>query len=106
MIPQNLFRDIPPDSGAEIFELLASNEHVRIERIISRGQKRSPAEGWYDQQQNEWVLVLKGHAKIEFEDGSVTDLIEGDYLDIKAHIKHRVLQSSTTTETLWLAIHY
>jgi cupin 2 domain-containing protein len=75
--PHNIFKDIPSNCSEEIFELLESNEHVRIERIISQGQK-SPATGWYDQGTAEWVLLLKGNASIEFEDGSVADLDEGD----------------------------
>lgn len=105
MPTQNIYHNIPPDSSDEIFEPLESAEHIKIERIVSRGQQ-SPDSGWYDQDDNEWVLLLKGKASIEFEDGAVTHLGEGDYLNIKAHEKHRVLAADTATETVWLAIHY
>ncbi len=52
----NLFKNIPSDRSAEIFEELVGGGAVRIERIISRGH--STAEGeWYDQDSAEWVVV-------------------------------------------------
>ena len=105
MESDNLYKYIPDNLDEEIFELLVQGENVKIERIISNGHT-SPATGWYDQAQNEWVLVLKGNASISFEDGQVVDLEEGDYLNILPHQKHRVIKTSTTTETIWLAIHY
>jgi cupin 2 domain-containing protein len=101
----NLYNQIPDNLDREIFELLARGENVRIERIISKGHT-SPGTGWYDQDQNEWVLLLKGNASISFENGQVIDLNEGDYLNILSHQKHKVTRTSATTETIWLAIHY
>lgn len=102
---ENIYKNIPENPGEEIFELLAQGDNVKIERIISTGQK-SPSSGWYNQDQNEWVLVLKGSASIAFEDETVIDLKEGDFLNILAQKKHRVISTSETTETIWLAIHY
>jgi cupin 2 domain-containing protein len=101
----NLYKPIPDNLDEEIFELLAQGENVTIERIISNGHT-SPATGWYDQAQNEWVLVLKGSASISFENGQVVDLREGDYPNILSHQKHKVIRTSAATETIWLAIHY
>jgi cupin 2 domain-containing protein len=101
----NLYKQIPDNLDEEIFQLLVQGENVRIERIISNGHT-SPATGWYDQTQNEWVLVLKGSASISFENGRVVDLREGDYLNILSHQKHKVIRTSASTETIWLAIHY
>ncbi len=62
----NIFSDIPEDIPDEIFETMISSEKILIERIISRGQVS--AEGfWYDQEKNEWVILLKGSARIRFE---------------------------------------
>ena len=47
----------------------SSAADVRIERIISHGHA-SPADFWYDQAQHEWVIVLKGAARLQFEDGT------------------------------------
>jgi len=101
----NIYKQVPDDLSDEVFEFLAQSEDVKIERIISKGHK-SPGSGWYDQEQNEWVLVLKGSASISFENEAVIDLKEGDYINISAHVKHKVISTSTITETIWLAIHY
>ncbi len=101
----NIFDSIPDDLSDEVFEILAENEGVKIERIISKGHS-SPDVGWYDQNKNEFVIVLKGKACMSFEDGKSIDLKSGDYLNIKAHEKHKVSWTAPDTETIWLAIHY
>lgn len=105
MVQGNLFAVIPSDLSEEVFETLAGSDSVRIERIVSRGHT-SPETGWYDQSDNEWVVVLRGDAEIEFESGSIVHLGEGDYLNIPAHAKHRVTRTSRDPATIWLAIHY
>lgn len=101
----NIFKAIPADLSEEIIEQLAGNEQVKIERIISKGHK-SPASGWYDQMFQEWVLLLKGEARLSFKDGSPVTLKPGDYLNIPAHKKHRVDWTTPEGETVWLVIHY
>lgn len=101
----NIYKQIPDNLGEEVFEVLEQSKAVKIERIISKGHA-SPGTGWYDQELNEWVLVLKGNASISFENETVIDLKEGDYINIPAHRKHRVISTSAITETIWLAIHY
>lgn len=105
MQTDNIYKNIPQHLDQEIFKCLVQGENIKIERIISRGHV-SPASGWYDQDQNEWVIVLKGSASIAFENETVIDLGEGDYLNILAHTKHRVIHTSAITETIWLTIHY
>ena len=53
---ENIFDNIPDVVPEEIFSLLLKDKNVRIERIVSQGQ-RTPAGEWYDQMQNEWVIV-------------------------------------------------
>lgn len=101
----NLFKLIPGDLKREVFEPLLVNERIRIERIISKGH-RSPDTGWYDQERNEWVMILKGEACIAFEKGETVELGEGDYIEIPAHKKHKVIKTSAKSETIWLAVHY
>lgn len=101
----NLFANIPIDLPEEVFENLVSTESIRIERILSHGQS-SPKSGWYEQDEHEWVLVLSGFGVIEFEDGRVITLNKGDYLNIKAHEKHKVQATSPDQTTVWLAIFY
>ena len=101
----NIFEAIPEDVKDEKFELLVESGRVRIERIISKGHT-SPESGWYDQEQNEWVMVLRGKAVLVFEDEASVTLQEGDFVDIPAHKKHKVEWTAPDIETLWLAVHY
>ena len=101
----NLFRDIPKRLAGEFFETLVSSDDVRVERIVSRGHA-SPASGWYDQDRSEFVAVLSGAARIEFDDGTAADLAPGDWLDIPAHRRHRVAWTDDKHDTVWLAVHY
>lgn len=86
----------------EQFLTLFENGGVKIERIISQSYK-SPKDFWYDQCECEWVTVLRGAATLEFEDGRLVEMKEGDYVMIPSHAKHRVFQ--TGPETVWLAVH-
>ena len=101
----NLFASIPEELSEELFNALVWSKNVRIERIVSKGHS-SPASGWYDQVENEWVAVLKGEAKIAFENDEVVHLVAGDHLTIPAHKRHKVTWTSSYTETVWLAVHY
>ena len=106
MKSQNIFSGIPLDLGKEeFFELLVKNDTVMIERIISKGQK-SPESDWYDQEKNEWVMVLRGKAVLSFDDQTSVQLNEGDFINISAHKKHRVAWTDPENETSWLAVHY
>lgn len=102
---KNILNNIPDNLESEVFERLVDTENVQIERIISHGH-RSPDSGWFDQETNEWVLLLKGEAVLLFEDGITKNLNPGDYLIIPAHTKHRVEWTAPTSETIWLAVHY
>ena len=101
----NLFEAIPEDLSNEVFEQLAAGGSARIERIVSKGH-RSPASGWYDQAQDEWVAVLSGEAVLEFEGRPPVTLQPGDYLTIPAHRRHRVAWTAPQVETIWLAVHF
>ena len=102
----NLFDDLPANLPEELVEVLAENKHVRIERIVSTGQA-SPEGFWYDQEQNEWVILLEGAARIAFEGGTETvELKRGSHLNIPAHMRHRVEWTLPGKRTVWLAIHY
>jgi len=102
----NIFGNIPGKIPDEITELLIKSGEVRIERIISNGQS-SPDNFWYDQDENEWVLLLKGHAELLFEEKSKSvSLNSGDYINIPAHVKHKVIKTEKDKPTIWLAIFY
>jgi cupin 2 domain-containing protein len=102
---KNIFEAIPADLPEELFQSLVHNSAVRIERIVSRGHT-SPPSGWYDQAQNEWVIVLKGEAVLAFEQGVAVTLKAGDFITIPAHSRHRVEWTSQDVDTVWLAVHY
>jgi cupin 2 domain-containing protein len=101
----NLFEHIPEKISEELFSKLVQTDNVRIVRIASKGHS-SPASGWYDQAENEWVAVLKGEARIAFENGEEVHLTTGCHLTIPAHTKHKVTWTTPDTETIWLAVHY
>jgi len=103
---KNFLVCIPLNIQKEVTERIISNANVRIERIISRGQS-SPENFWYDQEENEWVILIKGRARLSFYDeNKIVVLNEGDYLDIPAHKKHRVEWTDPDKETIWLAVFY
>lgn len=103
-LPKNLFcepADLPTD---ELTELIQQAGPVRIERIVSTGQS-SPDGFWYDQDEDEWVCVLRGAARLEFEEPRrEISLAAGDHVFIKAHDRHRVQWTAPDQPTIWLAV--
>ena len=106
MKAENLLEGIPAELSEELLTTIHRGRGLRIERIVSQGQS-SPEGSWYDQDENEWVLVLEGNAAVQFE-GEVepVELKRGSYLNIPAHARHRVVWTDTDRQTVWLAIHY
>lgn len=100
----NLFDDVPADLPQELTHLLLAAQHVRIERIVSHGHS-SPPDFWYDQTEHEWVLLLAGAARLQFEEGVVA-LRPGDFINIPAHRRHRVEWTTPDEPTIWLAVFY
>lgn len=101
----NLFENIPDNLHAELFTDLHKEEKIRIERIVSLGHT-SPESGWYNQDENEWVIVLEGSGTILFENGIGQILNKGDYINIPAHTKHKVVRTEPNSLTIWLAVFY
>ena len=102
----NLFQQIPAKLPEELVETLRQAAHVRIERIASRGHA-SPPDFWYDQEWHEFVLLVNGRARLGFADGTPgVELVPGDWLDLKAHVRHRVEWTDPQQDTVWLAVHY
>ena len=98
---KNIFTDVASAPDAEQFLALFENTSVKIERILSHAHS-SPADFWYDQAEDEWVIVLRGSAALEFTGGEIVDLREGDYVAIERHVKHRI--AHTSAQTVWLAV--
>jgi cupin 2 domain-containing protein len=100
----NLFAFIPGDQPGEFVETLIATPSLRIERIVSRCHA-SPEGFWYDQEQHEFVVVLKGAARLQFED-ELVEMKAGDSMNIPAHRRHRVEWTTPDEPTIWLAIFY
>ena len=100
---KNLYADLPNSPVQEDFLTLIQTPGVRVERIVSNGQP-SPADFWYDQPEDEWVLLLQGTATLRFQDDSAARMKAGDYLEIARHLRHRVEEVSS--DAVWLAVHY
>ena len=102
----NIFSTIPQGTDKETIEVILGSGNLRIERIIS-GRHSTPDGQWYDQEQDEWVILLSGSAAVMFEGSSeVIYLRPGDYVTIPAHRRHRVERTDEFQETIWLAVHY
>lgn len=102
---KNIFADIPATLPNERFDELLCGGGFRLERIVSTGQA-TPAAQWYDQDHAEWVLVLRGSARLQFEgEAEAVHLGPGDYVLIPAHCRHRVQWTDAHYPTVWLALH-
>lgn len=101
----NIFKNIPDQLPEELMECIFKRNNIQIERIISKGHI-TPAGQWYDQEWDEWVILLQGQATILYEkDNQSFDLNAGDYLLIPSHARHRVEWTPPGLNTIWLAVH-
>lgn len=105
MLPalQHLFATPDLSSGEEDFTVLLRTHSFRLERITSYSAT-SPPHFWYDQPEQEWVMLVRGSAILQFDPGGTLQLNAGDHLTIPAHLKHRVEQ--TSEDAVWLALHF
>lgn len=87
-------------AGTEKTDIIYKDDTVRAERIVSFSCP-SPDGFWYDQEEDELVLVTQGRAVLEFENGTQT-LAPGDHTVIPAHARHRV--AWTSEECVWICI--
>jgi len=96
---RNFFDGIEPPSKGERFDILCKTRNLVIERIVSSSDITSEQ---YVQEQDEWVMLLRGQAVL-LVDGEEVTLKEGDFLFIPAKTPHTV--QKTSGDALWLAIH-
>ena len=104
----NLFADLPEPMTGEHFEVLIQTptRSVKLERIVSTSHK-TPVGDWYDQETNEWVLLLRGSAGLRFENQEEVLVMQpGAWVHIPAHRRHRVEWTDPAQPTIWLALHY
>jgi len=102
----NLFDHLPPvTSSDEEFTTLLGEPGLMVQRIVSTGQA-SPPGFWYDQAEDEWVVLIAGEALLHFADEpEPRHLRPGDHLEIAAGRRHRVDWTKPGEHTIWLAIH-
>jgi cupin 2 domain-containing protein len=106
MEKDNIFSKIPAELPEELFENIIEQGSFTLERIVSRAHA-TPAGEWYDQEKNEWVILLKGSAGLLIQGSDdLIVLAPGDYIFLPAHLKHRVEWTAPGRETIWLALHY
>ena len=105
MKTDNIFDNIPKHLDEELFESILTKDGLKIQRIISEAHT-TPKGQWYDQEDNEWVIVLQGSAILSFDNEENAVLKVGEYLNIPAHKRHRVSWTNEDEKTVWLAIHY
>jgi cupin 2 domain-containing protein len=101
----NLKAGIPADLPEELVTTLVKAAGARVELIVSRGHASAPG-FWYDQDENEAVFLLEGAARLEVELQGERSLQPGDWLDIQAHVRHRVVWTAPDQVTIWLAVFY
>ncbi|OYQ66616.1 cupin [Pseudanabaena sp. SR411] len=100
----NIYKLPQEVSQLEKFEQIVSGKNIQIERIVSTGET-TPSGQWYDQELDEWVILLQGEAELSYTDYTRIKIKAGDYLLIPAHTKHRVEYTSIEPACIWLAVH-
>lgn len=110
-VKYHFFENLPADKTAESFETVLQRPGLTVERIVSNGHC-SPDHFWYEQETDEWVLVLSGSATLVFSSAQDTDttllpvtLCPGEAIFIAAGERHRVVSTEAGKPTVWLAIH-
>jgi cupin 2 domain-containing protein len=101
----NLFVNLPVETKDEVFTELLSRPGARIERIVSNGQS-TPEDTPFNQDHDEWVLLLRGSASLWVDGDGEHDLHPGDHMLIPARRTHRVTRTAKDEPTIWLAVHF
>lgn len=120
----NIYDNSGKKNGVELTEeLVKLSENVRVERIISMGEV-TPEGFWYDQEEDEFVCLVSGSARLEFKKRCENDrdlekfkeinglnsenyeleMNKGDCLLIPRHIVHRVSYTAVDNECIWLCV--
>lgn len=98
----NVLAELPPPGFTEVFNTLFANANCRVERIVSFGHA-SPPGFWYEQAEDEWVVLLAGTAVLGFNEGRRHAMQAGDWVSLPARCRHRV--ESVSQDAVWLAVH-
>ena len=102
----NLLRSTAALAGEEVEQLLCSGQGWRLVRIHSNGAS-SPEGFWYEQEEHEWLTILKGSARLHLTDPDAwVDLSVGDQLTLPSGRRHRVERTDPDPGTIWLALYW
>ncbi len=99
----SLFAGVPRELPAELTTVLATGGGARVERIVSRGHATAAGE-WQEQDEDEWVLLVAGAARLDLAGGEHVELGPGDWVDLPAGLRHRVAWTAPDSDTIWLAV--
>ena len=99
----HLAEGVPGVLPAELTTVLVEGAGVRVERIVSRGHASAPG-SWYEQAEDEFVLLVAGAARLEFEEFDL-ELAPGAWVELPAGVRHRVAWTREGEDTIWLAVH-
>lgn len=104
VVGDNLLAHPLPAAGSEAILELQSGPGWRLQ-LIHSCDYCSPEGFWYDQDEHEWFLLLRGSARLRCrEPEEVRDLSVGDVLTLAPHRPHRVERTDPDPGTLWLAL--
>ncbi len=102
----NLFTGIQePENEPEIFKSINLLANARIELVRSNHNK-IPSRIYY-QEEEEFVMIVRGKAKLLLEQNGKPETVEmnpGDYLTIPRYTKHTVME--TEKDTYWVTVFY
>lgn len=87
-----------PPTGEHHQELVRFGP-VRVEQILT-GRLDAPLD--FDQDHDEWVVVLAGGATLDVS-GRSLELTAGDWVLLRARVPHRLVSAEPGTS--WLAVH-
>lgn len=100
----NVYKGLPSAKVKEAVEKIVSGKGVKIERITSLGQATKQGK-WLKSRRNEWVILLKGKAKLSFRlDGNLVEMRPGDHIFIPAGTSHRVDWTTSKEKSVWVAV--
>ena len=101
----NLFDALPSGRPpAEQFGELWQTDRVTVERIVSWGHATAAGD-WFDQETDEWVMVVQGAARLRVDGGDAIEMRAGDWVLLPARVRHRVEWTDPAGPTVWLAVH-
>jgi cupin 2 domain-containing protein len=100
----NIYEQLHPAKNKEIFEKIVEKNGVKIERITSLGQA-TPEGKWLKSKRNEWVILLKGKAKLRFRfTEDVIKMKPGDHIFIPGGTMHRVEWTTSKEKSIWVEV--